>query len=145
MAGTYIALSKLSSETWYEVIVRNSTLLIVFGFILLAFAFAYPTLYFITYHYDMDTQNMVIRKGVIARREIILPFSRITDINVEQDCLDVIFGLYRIHISTPTSESGKFAHVDGISQRSSLKLRSMLLERINSVGYSREQKRVSND
>ncbi len=109
------------------------------GLLFMVIAFAHPILYFMTYFYDMDDKNMLICKGIFARREIILPFSRITDINVEQDWLDVIFSLYRIHISTPTSESGKFAHIDGINRKSSIQIRTMLLQRINSTDYEPQQ------
>ena len=91
----------------------------------------YQILYFITYHYDMDDKNMVIRKGVLTKREITLPFSKITDVYVDQDIADVAMGLYDVHISTPTAESGRFAHIDGLNKAGSSKLRKMLLEKVN--------------
>ena len=90
-------------------------------------------LYFITYFYDMDDNNVVIRKGVITKREITLPFAKITDVFVDQDLLDVVLGLYDVHISTPTIESGKFAHIDGVDRAGSKKLRQMILDRVNTA------------
>lgn len=98
-------------------------------------AFAHPVLYFLIYHYEIDEKNVVIRKGIFAKREIILPFSRITDVNVEQDWFDVVLGLYDIHISSPTAESGKFAHIDGVNRRSALTIRKILIERLDAVDY----------
>ncbi len=91
----------------------------------------YQHLYFKRYFYDMDDDNIIIRKGVFAQKEITLPFSRITDVYVDQDILDVLFGLYDVHISTPTQESGRFAHIDGVNKAGSVELRQMILDRIN--------------
>lgn len=91
----------------------------------------WEALYFVTYHYDMDEKNVVIRKGVIAKREITLPFAKITDVYVDRDILDVIFSLYDVHISTPTVESGKFAHIDGVDRAGAKKLRQLILDRVN--------------
>lgn len=102
-------------------------------------AFTYPSLYFFSYFYDVDDRNVIIRKGVLAKREIILPFSRITDINVEQDWFDVVLGLYDIHISTPTAESGKFAHIDGVNRQSATIIRQILIDRINSINFEHVQ------
>jgi membrane protein YdbS with pleckstrin-like domain len=91
----------------------------------------YEYYYWARYFYDMDEHNIVVRKGVFAQKEITIPFSRITDVYVDQDLLDVLFGLYDVHVSTPTEESGKFAHIDGIDKAGSQHLRQMILDRIN--------------
>jgi uncharacterized membrane protein YdbT with pleckstrin-like domain len=90
----------------------------------------YQLLYFIRYFYDIQGNNIVIRKGILAQREITLPFSRITDVYVDQDLLDVLFGLYDVHISTPTQQSGLFAHIDGVNRAGSVRLRQMILDAI---------------
>ena len=91
----------------------------------------YQILYFISYFYDVDENNFVIRKGVLTKREITLPFSKITDVYVDQDLTDVALGLYDVHISTPTVESGKFAHIDGLNKTGSAKLRKLILDAVN--------------
>jgi membrane protein YdbS with pleckstrin-like domain len=92
----------------------------------------YETLYYLNYYYDIDDKNLIIRKGVIVKREAILPFSKITDVYVDQDGLDVACAIYDVHISTPTAVSGEFAHIDGVSRKNAMILRDMILERINS-------------
>lgn len=103
--------------------------------ILLLFLFCwnpiYQHIYWKRYYYDMDHKNIIIRKGVVAQKEITLPFSRITDVYVDRDIFDVMFGLYDVHISTPTQESGQFAHIDGVNKEGSQSLRQMILDRIN--------------
>ncbi len=100
-------------------------LLLVFG------RMVYQILYFVTYFYDVDENNFVIRKGVLTKREITLPFSKITDVYVDQDIADVALGLYDVHISTPTVESGRFAHIDGLNKAGSVKLRKLILDAVN--------------
>lgn len=92
----------------------------------------YEILYFANYHYDIDDKNLIIRKGVVVKREAVLPFSKITDVYVDQDGLDVAFAIYDVHISTPTAVSGEFAHIDGVGRKNAMILRDMILERINS-------------
>ena len=91
----------------------------------------YECLYWKRYFYDVEGPNLVIRKGVIARREITIPFNRITDVYVDQDILDALFGLYDVHVSTPTEQSGRFAHIDGVGKAGSQRLRQLILEGMN--------------
>jgi membrane protein YdbS with pleckstrin-like domain len=79
----------------------------------------------------MDEKNLVVRKGVIAQREITVPFKRITDVYVEQDLLDVFLGLYDLHISTPTVESSHSTHIDGLNRAGATRLREIILSRID--------------
>jgi len=87
--------------------------------------------YFRSYFYDITGRNIVIRKGVLARQEISLPFSKITDVYVDQDIIDALLGLYDVHVSTPTHTSSQFAHIDGVNRADSEKLRNLFLERID--------------
>lgn len=106
---------------------------VVFLVIVVSFSkMIYEYCYFVRYHYDMDEKNVVIRKGVITTREITLPFSKITDVYVDQDLFDVMLMLYDLHISTPTAESGRFAHIDGLNKRGAVQLRKLILDKINS-------------
>ena len=87
----------------------------------------YEFFYYKRYFYDARDNAIVIRKGIAACKEITLLYSRITDVYVDQDLLDVLFGLYDVHISTPTEQSGSFAHIDGVDKAGSQKLRELIL------------------
>jgi len=91
----------------------------------------YQVLYFNRYFYDADDVRIVIRKGVVAVREITLPFSKITDVYVDRDLLDAALGLYDVHISTPTEQSGRFAHIDGVNAAGSARLKELILDRVH--------------
>lgn len=143
---TAIAIFSIDSQRWLPQSLMDSRRLVWLGWIgilavLLFWRSAYQIFYFASYFYDMDDENFVIRKGVVAKREINLPFSKITDVYVDQDVLDVLFGLYDVHISTPTTSSGQFAHIDGLNRKGAMELKKLILDRINREG--REQKRRS--
>jgi len=91
----------------------------------------YQYVYYRRYFYDSDETRLTIRKGVLAQTEATLPYSRITDVYVDQDFLDVLLGLYDVHISTPTEQSGRFAHVDGVDRRGAAELKKLILEKID--------------
>ena len=88
-------------------------------------------LYFRRYYYDADAQNITIRKGIITQKEVTLPFSQITDVYLDQDIIDVVLGLYDVHISTATQESGQQAHIDGVCKKDALLLKELILKGIN--------------
>ena len=101
---------------------------------------AAPTnyLYYLTYFYDVDQKNLIIRKGVVTKREMILPFAKITDVSVDQDVMDVMLGIYDVHISTPTVDSGQFAHIDGLNRRGAQEVRQLILDMINQTQYDKQ-------
>ncbi len=103
---------------------------------------AYQIMYFFTYHYSIDNRNFTIRKGILAKHEINLPLSKVTDVYIDQDLLDVVFGLYDLHISSPTEQSGRVAHIDGIDKRGAVQLRNLLLERINAADQTATSEKV---
>ena len=91
----------------------------------------YQLIYYWRYFYDMDGKEIRIRKGVIAQQEVTLPFAKVTDVYVDQDMLDVLLGLYDVHISTPTAQSGSMAHIDGVSSRGATVLREVFITHMN--------------
>jgi len=99
--------------------------------VLMFWRMIYQYLYYLAYLYDMDDKNVTVTKGVITKRTIILPFKRITDVYVDQDLWDVFLGLYDVHISTPTEESGEFAHIDGVDKNGADLIRQLVLDRIH--------------
>ena len=109
-------------------------LLGVWLFIFFCFMFwkmIYEYIYYRMYYYDMDDLNVIIRKGVISKHEVTLPFSRITDVYVDQDVVDVFLGLFDVHISTPTVKSGEVAHIDGVNRVGAAELRRLILTQVN--------------
>lgn len=128
---SFLADTKNMPATLTTIQSQFGIILPIFLFLLFCWSPLYQYLYWKRYFYDIDDKNIIIRKGIIAQKEITLPFDRITDVYVDQDILDVTFGLYDVHISTPTQESGLFAHIDGINKEGSQKIRQMILDKMN--------------
>jgi len=99
-------------------------------FVLLAMRMAYQFIYLLMYGYDVDEQGVRIKKGVVAKVEVTLPFSKITDVYVDQDVPDVLLGLYDVHISSPTVQSGQYAHIDGVDRHGAAIIKQLILQRI---------------
>jgi len=89
----------------------------------------YQWLYFRYYFYDITDKEIIIRKGVVSRNEVIVPFSKIQDVYVDQDFFDRLFGLYDVHLSTAAIGSYLMAHIDGVNVSNSQALKEMLIEK----------------
>ena len=110
------------------------TLLIIF--IIFVANLVYQYLYYKEYYYDMKADTLIIRKGVLIRKEISIPFEKIQDVYVDRDALDWVFGLYDVHLSSATIPSGVVAHMDGVNQANATKLREMVFRRIKKSAKS---------
>jgi len=120
----------IANVVWLKIGWISIVLLIMFSKMI------YEYLYYRTYFYDVTKNNVVIRKGVISKREITLPLSKITDVYVEQDMYDVIFGLYEIQLSTPTAESGRTAHISGVNKKGADYIKELILQKIHDATSS---------
>lgn len=109
------------------------TLLVVI--LLVCITIILQILYYRYYFYDVTEKEIIIKKGVVSRKEVIVPFSKIQDIYVDQDFLDRIFGLYDVHLSTAAAAMGSYmlAHMDGVNALNSEALKKMLIERVRST------------
>lgn len=94
---------------------------------LLAF---YLWLYIWTYYYDFDEHYMRVRKGVLIRREVTIPYQRIHDVYIDQDLLDHVFRLYDLYVATASEKSLQETHIDGLSYDNAQKLRDLLLHEV---------------
>ena len=104
-------------------------ILLVLAYILLVFIF--QCFYYRYYFYDFGKDGVVIKKGVISRAEVTIAFSKIQNVFVDQDILDRFLGLYDVHIETAGLGSLRVAHIDGVGQENSDKLREIILSKIN--------------
>jgi len=100
--------------------------LIILGGSSLAFCI-YEYLHFQRYFYDTEKDVLVIRKGVFTLSETTLPYGRIQDVFVDQDVLDQALGLYDLHLSTATMQSGLNANIDGLSFEGAEKIKKLIL------------------
>ena len=104
---------------------------IVLFVLIVVLTYVYEIYYLKNYFYDANKDVLLIRKGVLSRNEITLPFNRIQDVYVDQDILDRMFGLYDVHVSSATSASSFLSHIDGVNKANSEALKEILLTRLH--------------
>ena len=88
----------------------------------------YEYLYFQAYYYNISDDFVIIRKGVLNTTEVSIPYERIQDINVDQDFLDRLFGLYDVHFTSAGMGSEKTAHIDGVEKIVADELKKTVLD-----------------
>lgn len=127
-----ILLSSLARNTGVDSRISNTIIMLWTGTVLsvIGAKFLWEYIYLRRIRYEIDRDNIIIRKGVFAKHEVTLPFAKITDVYVDRDMLDVVFNLWDLHISTPTALSGRTAHIDGLSRDGVRKIRELILEGI---------------
>jgi len=128
MTTILAAMLGVSSCSAFGWMIKEWGLLFFFFLICLICAYVYQLLYFQSYFYDLGDDLIMIRKGVVSTREITLAYERIQDINVDQDFLDRIFGLYDVHFTTATMSSEKEAHIDGVEKEVAEGLKKFVLQ-----------------
>jgi len=109
---------------------RITILLILISFLIIVGKYIYEYYYYKKYFYDMNDEVLVIRKGVFGSRELVIPFSKIQDIFIDQDILDRLFNLRDLYVSTVTNRSILNAHIDGINPEKAEKIATMLINAV---------------
>lgn len=79
-----------------------------------------------SYFYGIDDSQLIFIRGIIIKERGYFQLSRITEVYVDRSLVDLMFGLYSLHVSTPTAQSDKFARIEGLSETSALALQSHL-------------------
>ncbi|MFH1722001.1 MAG: PH domain-containing protein [Candidatus Altiarchaeota archaeon] len=93
----------------------------------IAVIYIYQREYFRKYFYDLTSERIIIRKGVIGSKETSVPLNKIQDIYLDQDLFDRLFRLWDLHISSATQTSAFEAHIDGVSEENARTMRSLLM------------------
>jgi len=118
-----VAGSSFSFVGWWILLITLVALVLVI---------VYQIFYYKFYFYDMTTDELIIKKGVVSRREVVIPFSKIQDIYVDQDFLDRIFGLYDVHVATAATggayAGSERAHIDGVNSKNAEALKKIFIE-----------------
>jgi membrane protein YdbS with pleckstrin-like domain len=132
--ATYLFYPAIIRQTLSPLIAIDDT--IIFAaisfviFLAVALNILYHYIYYKNYYYNIKDDILVIRKGLFIPEEISIPYNRIQDIYVDRDMLDLILGLYDVHVSSATVESGVDAHIDGVTQKNAMMLKDMILEKV---------------
>jgi membrane protein YdbS with pleckstrin-like domain len=132
--AVYLAYPSIVSQTLSPFGISNGELIILLLFtvifLVVVINTVYNYLYYKTYYFNIKDDLLVIREGVFLPDEISIPYNRIQDIYVDRDTLDLILGLYDVHVSSATVTSEKDAHIDGVTNANAVKLKEMILEKV---------------
>ena len=96
--------------------------------VIAAIRILYLELYRFCYDYRIHAGQFIVEKGIVLRERGSFPVIRITDVYLDRCFTDFIFGLYNVHVSTPTAHSGQFARIDGLSKATAISLQSNLMD-----------------
>ena len=95
--------------------------------ILLAAVYMWQKEYLKVYFYDLADTGLEIKKGVFFPNSITIPIEKVSDVYVDQDLLDRVFGLYDLHFSSASLSSSTLAHIDGLGKPAMEGLRDHLM------------------
>lgn len=104
------------------------------GVIAFAWLCIYEWLRFRRCFYGLDETGLTVRTGVIARKVVTVPFSGITCVRVERDPLDVLFGLYDVHVCGPAKETEAGPRVEGVDSKGADGLLDLFIARLGQAG-----------
>jgi membrane protein YdbS with pleckstrin-like domain len=103
----------------------HRTLLQYYALGLLLYLLIFPAIPFVAlllyfrYHtmrYRFDAQGVMMRWGILFRREIVLAYARIQDIHLTSNVVERWFGLARIQISTASGSAAAEMTIEGLRE-----------------------------
>ncbi len=94
--------------------------------------FLYQFLIHVTYRYGVELENIIIVKGVFFRTRVSIPLTKMIDITMERDPVDMIFFLYNLYLRT-ASDLTDSAAVRGLSWKNAIGLQNYILALLNTI------------
>ena len=83
---------------------ETSILILTVGLIILAIS-AYIKYYYFKYKFDFKKDEFVVKKGLLRKTKLSIPFEKIQQININQKLIHKIFKLYEIQMDTAGTNS----------------------------------------
>jgi membrane protein YdbS with pleckstrin-like domain len=104
---------------------------VIMGFIgYIIFCHFIAWLWMNNYSYQLDEKTIKIESGIIRKKMISIPYSRIQDLSIRRGPLARLLGLSRLEIQTAGGSFGAVAEakIDGLDTKSAEVLRTKLME-----------------
>jgi putative membrane protein len=117
-----IAFVKMSSTSFTYLILGISAI------ILFSFIFAYLWYLKFTFFLDKEKQEFVVNKGIFNRDQVIIQLDKIQQVNINQNILQKIIGVYGLKIDTAGAH-GEEVSIKAIDETSAYNLKEHLLNR----------------
>lgn len=93
----------------------------------------YNDLYNKNYYYDIRKNEIVIRKGIVIKKELSITYDKVEEVYIDQDLLDKILGIYDVHLMTAAEHSQDFAHIDGLDEENAKKIKEMIVANVRNA------------
>jgi len=106
----------------------NYTLLGIGLIILLCVIFSYLSYLNFTFFLDKEKQEFVVNKGILNRDQVIIQLDKIQQVNINQNILQKMIGVYGLKIDTAGS-NGEEVSIKAIDETSAYNLKEHLLSR----------------
>lgn len=99
-------------------------------------------------HYSFDNQAVTISQGIFAKKEKVIPYSDIHDLNINQGFFDKLFGIANLSFAFKNNETpfyngsvkiliigfhGTQANISGLSRKDAEALKVIISQRQNNV------------
>ena len=115
-----IAFAKMSG-TSFTYLISGISAIIIFSFI-----FAYLWYLKFTFFLDKEKQEFVVNKGIFNRDQVIIQLDKIQQVNINQNILQKIIGVYGLKIDTAGAH-GEEVSIKAIDETSAYSLKEHLL------------------
>ncbi len=89
--------------------------------------------FFRSFIYELRSDYLFSRKGVITPSYTIIPYKNVQDVHVEQSIYDRIFGLWAVKIYSATASRRGSDIIFGLSRNNAERLKSQILGRAGEV------------
>ncbi|MBO9672321.1 MAG: PH domain-containing protein [Sphingobacteriaceae bacterium] len=119
-----IAFVKMSSTSFIYLIMS------ILAIILISFVFAYLSYLKFTFFLDKEKQEFVVNKGIFNRDQVIIQLDKIQQVNINQNILQKIIGVYGLKIDTAGAH-GEEVSIKAIDETSAYNLKEHLLNSKN--------------
>ena len=125
----YDEYSFITSTSWFEQLLPWIPLVFV---LILAGIYGWSYLTYRFYGFSIGDDEFKKEYGVIAKRYVAIPYTRIQNINIRRGILDRIMGLSTLKIETAGSsnpQTGSEGRIPGLTHHDAISLREELLRR----------------
>jgi|GEM_PF-6373576 len=130
---------KSQNQNFNPSIAYQKTFIYIFFLIILIalLRLLYQFIYHKTYSYGIETGHLVVTHGIFHRQRSSFPIDSISDILLDRNIIDMVFGLYTVFISTASSEiytnSNGPTIIKNMKQKDAAQLQNFLTELIRAT------------
>lgn len=113
----------------------SSVLMTMIGFIffltvVFILNYLYQIWYYKYYYYEISGKHMIIKRGPLELREVVIPFEKIIDVNLNQGFLDKPYKLYNIGLIVDFGRKTKIV-ISGFDKEVAQRLFDFVIKSIN--------------